>query len=220
MGRNKRESTELTKLFADRLDDLIQEAKNSGKNQKEISKEIGVSSGILSEWASDKKTPGIDGLFKISKCFGVSTDYLLGLSDTRAMEIDIKHATEYTGLSEAAAMKLHNLQKSSLKVMSIIIEDAIFGSFLSDCSHFFKRTADTKEKLTRGERIYWNSEDDSIIAPLTLKDMDACDYELHKICDRFRTLLTLSTGYSNLTFSAFEQEQTARLSKEGTNDEQ
>lgn len=84
MGRAKRQSTEATKTFADRLSDLIAEAKESGKSHEDICRGAGVASGAMSDWAADNKTTTIDGLYKTAKYFGVSTDWLLGLSNYRS----------------------------------------------------------------------------------------------------------------------------------------
>ena len=85
MGRKPRESTPVTKKFAENLEDLIEEKKRSGLKHEEISAQAGVGSGALSEWASDLKTASIDSLVKLAKYFNVSCDYLLGLSEIRSV---------------------------------------------------------------------------------------------------------------------------------------
>ena len=62
MGRPSRVSTPTTKIFAERLSDLVQMQKEKGLSHDEISKQIGVSSGVLSEWMSDNKTASIENL--------------------------------------------------------------------------------------------------------------------------------------------------------------
>lgn len=112
-GRPERESTVITKKFADRLSDLVEQRKRAGNSQKEIASDIGVSSGILSEWCSDKKTPSIDALFKIAKFFNVSADWLIGLSDVSTHDPDIQNAHLVTGLSLPAIEVLGTFQKFS-----------------------------------------------------------------------------------------------------------
>ena len=51
--------------------------------------------------------PDIIKLMDIAQYFGVSTDYLLGLSDTKSPNASAKAAVEYTGLSEEAVERLH-----------------------------------------------------------------------------------------------------------------
>ena len=89
--------TDTTKCFADRLQDLIAD---SGKDVKTLASEIGVSSGALSKYQNDKGEPGITALYKIAKYFGVTSDYLIGISDNKKVEnADIGNET---GLSDEA----------------------------------------------------------------------------------------------------------------------
>ena len=83
MARPPRVSTPTTKAFAERLSDLVQIKKDEGLSHDEISRQIGVSSGVLSEWMSDNKTASIENLAKLAKYFNVSADYLLGRTDVK-----------------------------------------------------------------------------------------------------------------------------------------
>lgn len=112
MARKKREHTDVTKRFADVLSDLIEEKKRrTGKNHKEIALEIGVSDGALSEWASDNKTANIDGLVAVAKYFGVTSDYLLGLSEVKSRNLTTQSISKATGLSEEAIETLRTFSK-------------------------------------------------------------------------------------------------------------
>ena len=63
MGRPPRQSTIVTKTFADRLSQLVEEKKKAPEsNHAQIAADIGVSSGALSEWCSDNKTISISQL--------------------------------------------------------------------------------------------------------------------------------------------------------------
>lgn len=67
-----------------------------------------MASGAMSDWAADNKTATIDSLYKIAKYFGVSTDYLLGLSeytDDAARQITLFQL----GFSEAAANQIASI---------------------------------------------------------------------------------------------------------------
>ena len=72
MGRQKRESTTITKTFADRLNDLVEEKKSTGLSHNDICEQAGVGSGAMSDWLSDNKTANIDSLGKLAKYFNVS----------------------------------------------------------------------------------------------------------------------------------------------------
>ena len=109
MARPSRVSTPTTKAFAERLSDLVQIKKSEGLSHDEISRQIGVSSGVLSEWMSDNKTASIENLAKLAKYFNVSTDYLLGLSDVQTADMDVKAICEYTGLTAAVVVFLNTM---------------------------------------------------------------------------------------------------------------
>lgn len=61
----------------------------------------------ISNWQTGESVPDIIKLADIAQYFGVSTDYLLGLSDTKSPDAGAKAAVEYTGLSEEAVEQLH-----------------------------------------------------------------------------------------------------------------
>lgn len=65
-------------LFAERLKELRSEA-NVG--QVELAKRIGVSKGIISLWENGLREPSMSNLISLAKFFGVSVDYLVGLTD-------------------------------------------------------------------------------------------------------------------------------------------
>lgn len=108
-GRKKRESTETTRIFSERLSDLVDAEKSKGKKLAEIANEIGISSGALSEWCADTKTPTIDMAVRVAKYFGKPTDWLLGLSEHSTLKEDVKAAAIYTGLSDQSIEALHYL---------------------------------------------------------------------------------------------------------------
>lgn len=64
--------------FSIRLRELRTEKKLS---MKELAKQIGTTDGTISNWENNINEPKISYLIKLSKFFGVSTDYLLGLID-------------------------------------------------------------------------------------------------------------------------------------------
>lgn len=56
----------------------------AGINQTQMAKYIGVSQGNIGDWKSGRSSPKSDALVKIADFFGVSTDYLLGRTDSMA----------------------------------------------------------------------------------------------------------------------------------------
>ena len=65
-------------LFLARFRELLAE---SGKMQKDICAELGISRPTLSNWKTGYSEPNFDDIIMLAKYFDVSSDYLLGLSD-------------------------------------------------------------------------------------------------------------------------------------------
>lgn len=81
---------------------------NGAQTQKAAAEGAGISASLLSEIENNEKSRdvGCYHIVKLAKYYGVSVDYLLGLSDVWHVEPDIKATCEYTGLSEDAIEKL------------------------------------------------------------------------------------------------------------------
>ncbi len=61
--------------------------------QKQIADRIGLAISAVSSYESGTRYPSYDVLVKLARIFHVSTDYLLGMTDTRKIDV--------TGLSDA-----------------------------------------------------------------------------------------------------------------------
>lgn len=76
--RSGRAVGDMENIFGERLKELRRER---GVGQVELAKGIGVSNGIISLWEHGLREPTLNNLVAIAKYFGVSADYLVGLSD-------------------------------------------------------------------------------------------------------------------------------------------
>lgn len=56
-------------------------------SQVQLAKNLGVSKQSVSNWENDNILPSIEMLMKISACFNVSTDYLLGISQRKMLDV-------------------------------------------------------------------------------------------------------------------------------------
>lgn len=63
-------------LFVERFSELL---KSSGKQQKDICKELGIYKQKVSRWKNGLTEPSFDELILLAKYFKVTTDYLLGV---------------------------------------------------------------------------------------------------------------------------------------------
>lgn len=137
------------KKFRDRASDLIIK---SNLTQAELKEALGVSAGTISDLKNKKSPPpNAETLYKLSKFFNVSIDYLLGLSDVPSVDIDMKAVCDYTGLSQEAVTMLSGssvamqLQKATLDE---ILKSEEFWEIVGringakNCTHFLSPNGD------------------------------------------------------------------------------
>lgn len=59
-----------------------------GWSQVQLAKGLNVTKQTVSNWENDNIQPSIEMLVRISKIFGVTTDYLLGLDDIPRLNVE------------------------------------------------------------------------------------------------------------------------------------
>ncbi len=80
----------------------------NGLKQKDLALRMGVAQGIVSYWATGSRHPTLDQLVVLSDIFGVSVDYLLGLSDAPTLHPTL---VDELGLSERAVGRLRDIAR-------------------------------------------------------------------------------------------------------------
>ena len=113
--------------FAKRLRELRERKE---LNQKECAEKLGISRGSISFYENGERLPDIETIYNMAKFFSVSADYLIGLSDVKTTEHNIKEICEYTGLSESTVSALHNTIGSGANAPDFDTDmDTIFSLF-------------------------------------------------------------------------------------------
>lgn len=89
-------------IFADKL---IQLRKKSGWSQEELAEQMNVSRQSVSKWEGAQSMPDLEKMIKLSKLFGVSTDYLLrdDFEELEVIEVSEEHDSNlrYVSMEEA-----------------------------------------------------------------------------------------------------------------------
>ena len=67
----------------------------AGLNQVEFARKMGITKQCVSNWENDNVVPSVEMLLKLSDFFKVTTDYLLGKSSQKS--IDISELSEEQG---------------------------------------------------------------------------------------------------------------------------
>ena len=86
--------------FPTRLREL---RKEKGVSQQQCSEELGISKSAIGYWETGDTLPDAKSVAQMAEYYGVSADYLLGLSDVKSPDVDIRKICEFTGLTELAA---------------------------------------------------------------------------------------------------------------------
>lgn len=127
--------------LADTLDDLVTEKKNnSGLGNNQIADEIGIGKGQLSKCLNAQTELGISSLVKISQYFGVSTDYLLGLSNLKSTDENYKTVHKLTGLSDKAINNINadliSGNNSIIDVLNVLLEHKYRSTYFDNMATF------------------------------------------------------------------------------------
>jgi len=64
--------------FSERLRDLRLEKELS---QRQLSKETSLSQNAISKWEKEQRLPNINAVIALAEFFGVTTDYILGVTN-------------------------------------------------------------------------------------------------------------------------------------------
>lgn len=125
-GRKAKETN--SNLFCNRLNILYGE---KGETQENTAQALDTTRQAFGNWLAGRNEPDFDMTIKIANHYGVSVDYLFGLSDEKTTNLTAKSAIKYTGLSEKAVEALHaaiDLKPYMPLVLSFLIEsdEAVF----------------------------------------------------------------------------------------------
>lgn len=73
----------MKQIFGNRLKNL---RKEQGEMQADLAEELKVDTSMISLWENGKNFPEVKKLIELAEHYNVSTDYLIGLSNTRNCE--------------------------------------------------------------------------------------------------------------------------------------
>jgi len=94
-------NAELAQHIGHRIAQLIGE---SGKTQSETSYDLRVPPAMLSRWSSGASIPSVENLIRIAEHFGVSADWILGLSTERTRAVvRLRTAAEIVEMTDELA---------------------------------------------------------------------------------------------------------------------
>lgn len=120
--------------IGERITDLRE---SRGWTKAELAEKIGVDPSRIGRMESgETQKISDDVLLSLAKAFGVSTDFLLGLSDVAEPK---NFSIAELGLSVEAAKKIYTGEIDA-DVLNMLLEHPNFGTLINKIAHFFKGT--------------------------------------------------------------------------------
>lgn len=162
-------------ILKDRLNEVFKD-----DTQKNVGKKLYMTQGNVSKILSGNQHPSIDSLFYIAKAYGVSIDWLLGLSEKKKLD----GATSYVSsldmliyLYSKGAFEIHNIP---FKEIHLIIKDPILGTLIKKGRMFYNEDKET----------YRNWVEKTLVAlvdkPIVEMD-DSTKRNIGKLCEQVNT---------------------------------
>lgn len=97
--------------------------------QAQFADKLGISRATVGLYETGSRLPDALGIKNIAEKCGVSADYLIGLTDVRTSEADMRTMCEYTGLTEKA---LFNIKTASSLCLHNCTGQNIINDFIND----------------------------------------------------------------------------------------
>ena len=177
-------ATNIKKTVGSQINKLL--AINNVK-QKELAAYLSIPDNTVSYFVKGARVPNIEQIIKIAKYFNVSTDYLLGLTNVKTTDTDLKAVAEYLCVDEELIKgfnvfkQIKNIEHkygepSTLRhIFSHIFLDVLCGRFVQCCLYLSSGIRKKKlylkafPDLPLSEKVSYKSDND-----LDFPNMDEC----------------------------------------------
>lgn len=161
MGKRKEYNVQKPRLkeFTERFRDLVD---NHGGVSK-VSELTKISRPTINFWYNGERTPDAISLKKLSETFGISVDYLLGLSPVSSRDEDLQSAAKTTGLSEDSITKIINCREYK-NTLDAVLKAPSFQKIIMNLSYMefivnklIKPLTNAKYKTEQEYRLHYTT---------------------------------------------------------------
>lgn len=154
---------DVTNVFSARLKELRGE-----RTLQEVANEIGITRVALGYYEKGERKPDIEILYRIADFYKVSSDYLIGISDVKTQDIEIKGIASKTGLSEKNIEKICNFNerlRQYIEPLNLIIQSLNFTTALHYASKYIQdvKILNILDKKRNEQRVEAFSEPDGFV---------------------------------------------------------
>lgn len=105
------------------------------RSQTEVAEAMGFKQSTYAMYENGKREPGFVNLSRIADYFGVTVDYLLGRTNYKGFDKDIRNACDLLGISQATAEQLAFLKEQEPQAIEIV------NDFAGDFERLFSLAA-------------------------------------------------------------------------------
>ena len=136
-------SEKLSTPLTQRLNELI-------TDNAELKDFLGCSIQAVNQYKLGVSRPSLENLCKIADFYGVTVDYLLGRTETKSPDANLKAVCDYTGLSEESvkSIKFDHSQKrgkGTFEIMNFLISEFFLGFWANLMWNCVKNTTEVRE---------------------------------------------------------------------------
>lgn len=131
-------------VLAERMTEL---RKKHNFTQEDIAKYLDCNRATVANYENGKRQPDYNTLIKLAQKYGVSTDYLLGLTDVTTADRDLKFICDYTGLSEKSVQILHFFKDSEcITPTTNLLLESEGGAILRELGYYLEELPEEEAK--------------------------------------------------------------------------
>lgn len=186
-------------IIGQRISKLLMER---GLPQRDLASAVGVHANVVSYWCRSVRVPNIDQIVDVANFFDVTTDYLLGLTDVAAPDMDMQALCGMTGLTKEAAANLLRFSRPQepemedvMPAVNAMLSDSAVSSGLVSYIYFLMEDCERADDYLReGERPdSWLGK-----AMATGKLVDGMELSLFRADEAFRSALDKALGYRRI----------------------
>lgn len=109
---------------------------NQNKKQKDLALFLDVNSNIISYWCTGARKPNLEQIIQIAKFFNVTTDYLLGISENKTTDIELRAVCEYVKLNDETVQALHTSSTEIKRFLDFALCSENITAFSDMCYSF------------------------------------------------------------------------------------
>ena len=152
-----------------------------GLTQAQLAETTQIQRVTIAKYEIGERAPSIDNLLSFVDFFGVSADYLLGLSVAENRNADKAKAAEYLGLSDKAVENL--ALKSNIPIYQTVLNDILENNKLLE--YFDSLTEFTDETMSyRAEHDILGGDKTNLIYPSDKESIGYLRYKLSQLSEK------------------------------------